>query len=115
MEEIWGATLGVGEASHDLTSMEDDDDDDADDDALEEDELKPSAVGTQIWSAKIPKQKSLIAIIASSLQWKVKWSLFKFPVLCCVLCCGDIRPKAMLPTSNVRATFYGGRSTSSAN
>jgi hypothetical protein len=95
MEAIWGATLDVGEVSHDLTSM-DDDDDDADDDELEEDELKPSAVGTQIWSAKIPKQKSLIAIIALSLQWKVKWSLFKFPVLCC----GETRPSAMLPTCN---------------
>ena len=78
MEDILGATLGVGEASHDLTSTEEEEDADDDDDELEEeDELKPSAVGTQDWSAKIHKHKHLIAIImVLPVRWKVKWSLW---------------------------------------
>ena len=85
MEDILGATLGVGEASHDLTSTEGEADADDDDELEEEDELKPSAVGTQYWSAKIPKHKHLIAIIiVLPVRWKVKWSLFKLPVFWCV-------------------------------
>jgi hypothetical protein len=58
MDDIFGTTLGVGEASHDLTST-----DVADDELDEDDAPKPSEVGVQYRSAKISKHRTLMAII----------------------------------------------------